>query len=74
MRKYAVSTSKGLIHTNDFKSAMKILEMEYERKRELIEKEKREQEALQKEMLEWLEKNIPQTKEEILKAKYEGGF
>ncbi len=73
MRKYVVSTSKGLIHTNDFKSACRILEMEYERKKELIEKEKREQEALQKEMLEWLEKNIPQTKEEILKAKYEGG-
>ena len=73
MRKYVVSTSKGLIHTTDFRSACRILEMEYERKKELIEKEKREQEALQKEMLEWLEKNIPQTKEEILKAKYEGG-
>jgi len=54
--KYTVSTAMGLVHTDDFKSACRVLRMELERKKkEILEAQ---QEKLKKEMIDWLEKTI----------------
>lgn len=72
MQKYSVSTSKGIIHTSDFKSAMKILELEMERKKEQLKKETQPADW-DKEFTALLEDYIPEDPQEAIQKKYEGG-
>lgn len=75
MRKYVVSTSKGLIHTNDFKSACRILEFEFEeQKRRMSQPEGGDGDTdWDKQFKRLLEKYTPKSKKELLERKYEGG-
>ena len=75
MRKYAVSTKKGIFYTTDFNAAMQVMKWDLEEQRKEIEKEKEELKQLQEEFIDWLNNTIPENlpKEEILKLKYEGG-
>lgn len=74
MRKFTVSTSKGLITTTDFKSACRILEFEME-----TQKKRKSQSGgggetdWDKQFKTLLEQYTPKTKEEAMQKKYEGG-
>ncbi len=72
MQKYTVSTSKGFIHTSDFCSAMKVLQMEMERKREEIKKETQPTDW-DKEFETLLKDYMPKDCKEAIRKKYEGG-
>ncbi|WP_457642637.1 hypothetical protein [Persephonella sp.] len=56
--KFTVSTYSGLIQTDSFKSACRIMRMEFERKKRQMEAEKKELEQMKKEMLEWIDKTF----------------
>ena len=71
MQKFSVATRKGLIHTKDLKSAIKVLQFELEEQKRELEKRKSQQtHDWDKEFQALLDNYIP---EDIEKAKYEGG-
>ena len=72
MQKFSVATRKGFIHTNDFSSALKILEMEFEERKRQLQEEKRKSQEWDQQFRQLLEDYIPKTKEELLQKKYEG--
>lgn len=74
MQKFSVSTSKGLIHTTDFKSACRILEFELEeQKRKKSQSGGGGEADWDKQFAQLLEQYTPKTKEEAIQKKYEGG-
>ena len=70
MQKFSVATRKGFIHTNDFSSALKILEMEFEERKKHLQEEKRKSHSWDQQFKTMLEDYIPK---DPLKAKFEGG-
>ncbi|WP_456382598.1 hypothetical protein [Persephonella sp.] len=72
MQRFSVATSKGFIYTSDFRSAMKVLQMEMERKREEIKKETQPADW-DKEFETLLKDYMPKDCKEAIQKKYEGG-
>ena len=77
MQKYTVCTTKGLVHTTDFESALKVLhldlQLQQERKKKKAEEEKRKSQRWDEEFQRLLEQYTPKTQKELLQKKYEGG-
>ena len=76
MQKFSVSTSKGIITTTDFKSALRVLQLEMENKQRAIKESQpargRKESDWDKEFQKLLDNYTPKSKEEIIRKKFGG--